>query len=480
MLRLLGQSEYGLLSLASSVVAYLGLLGFGISASYIRYNAKYREANDKAGEARLNGMFLTTYIFIGIVAFLCGIVLVFNISNIFNEKLSVQELETARVLMFILVINISISFPASVFGMYNNAYEKFVFGRIIALIAAIASPFITLPLLLMGGGSVVIVLVQTGLAIITSMLMIYYSIRKLKMRFLFDNFDRKLAKEILTFSGFVFINIIVDQINWNVDKFLLGIFVGTTGVAIYSIGAQFNVYYASMSYAVSGVFTRRISAIVMANKEDGNEQLTKIFNDIGRIQFLIVGLIVTGFSLVGRKFVYMWAGPEYNDAFVIALILMITAAIPLLQYMGTEILRAKNIHQFRSLVFLGIGIGNVLISIPLCKIWGGIGCAIGTAISVFIGNVVFMNIYYQKKVGLNVFSFWKGIVKLAPGTLLSLGAGYMLGKVLPISGFVSLGIFVLIYTGIYGFSMWWFMNEIEREHVRGPVKTLLSKFGIIK
>ena len=36
MLRLLGQSEYGLYTLAGSVVSYLSILNFGLSSSYIR------------------------------------------------------------------------------------------------------------------------------------------------------------------------------------------------------------------------------------------------------------------------------------------------------------------------------------------------------------------------------------------------------------------------------------------------------------
>ena len=35
-------------------------------------------------------------------------------------------------------------------------------------------------------------------------------------------------------------NQIIDQINWSVDKFLLGRFAGTTAVAVYGVGGQIN------------------------------------------------------------------------------------------------------------------------------------------------------------------------------------------------------------------------------------------------
>lgn len=41
-LRTLGQSEYGVYQLVNSVIAYLGLLNFGFSASYVRFYSRYK------------------------------------------------------------------------------------------------------------------------------------------------------------------------------------------------------------------------------------------------------------------------------------------------------------------------------------------------------------------------------------------------------------------------------------------------------
>lgn len=57
MLRLLGQSEYGLYQLVYSVVSYLSLLSLGFSSSYMRFYSRYKAQKDEDGVARLNGMF---------------------------------------------------------------------------------------------------------------------------------------------------------------------------------------------------------------------------------------------------------------------------------------------------------------------------------------------------------------------------------------------------------------------------------------
>ena len=44
--------------------------------------------------------------------------LVANVKNIFAAKLTAKELDTAKILMALLVVNIAASFPASVFFSY--------------------------------------------------------------------------------------------------------------------------------------------------------------------------------------------------------------------------------------------------------------------------------------------------------------------------------------------------------------------------
>ncbi len=94
-----------------------------------------------------------------------------------------------------------------------------------------------------------------------------------------------LLKEIGIFSSYLFLNMIVDQINWSVDKFVLGMFSGTTAVAIYAVGGQINTMYMNLSTSVSSVFIPRVNAIV-AKDENNNKDLTELFTRVGRINLL--------------------------------------------------------------------------------------------------------------------------------------------------------------------------------------------------
>ena len=151
MIRLLGKGEYGLYATVASITAMLTVLSMGFGNSYIRYFAKYRESDDQTKLSDLNGMFLTIFVVIALIAGFCGGFLICNLHLVFDEGFSQQEYAVARVLLMILVIQLMISFPMSVFANIINAHEKFIFSKIVGLLKTIAGPLVTLPLLLAGG-----------------------------------------------------------------------------------------------------------------------------------------------------------------------------------------------------------------------------------------------------------------------------------------------------------------------------------------
>ncbi|WP_195467397.1 oligosaccharide flippase family protein [Clostridium sp. D43t1_170807_H7] len=475
MLRLLGQSEYGLYNLVYSVVSYLGLLSFGFGSAFIRYYSRYRVKNDEDGMARINGMFMTIFCGISLITVLAGVILIFNVENIFKGGLSINEINTARVLMILMVINIAISFPASVFDSNITANEKYIFQRVVTLLKSILNPFLTLPLLLLGYKSISLVIVTTIITVGSLAINMWYCFKKLNTKFIFKNFDFSLMKEMWVFSFYIFLNMIVDQINWSIDKFLLGMFKGTIGVAIYSIGAQINNYYLTLSTSVSSVFIPKVHRIV--SETNDNKVLTDIFTKVGRIQFIILSFVLTGFVFFGEYFVNAWAGEGYNSAYYIALILIIPVTIPLIQNLGIEIQRAKNLHKFRSIIYFFIAIANIFISIPLCKIFGGIGAAIGTALSLIIGNGIIMNIYYHKKVGLNIKYFWKEILRFVPGLIIPIICGVAIKCFIGINNIFMFIILGIMYTIIFVVSAWFIgMNEYEKSLLECPINKIKSKF----
>ena len=471
MLRLLGTSEYGTYTLVSGFISNLSLMSFGLGSAYVRYYSRAKVQEGEDGVAHINGMFMVIFLVISAMSLLVGGVLVANVQNIFGAKLTAHEIETARVLMALLVVNIAVSFPCSVFSSYITANERFLFQRVINMIRTVLNPIVMLPLLLMGLGSVALVVVTLVLSVVTDAFNIWYCRRKLSMRLTFGHFDFALLREMGCFSFFIFLNMIIDQINWTVDTTLLGIISGTAATAIYGVGAQINSYYKTLSTSISGVFVPQINRIVAEGQ--GDDRLTSLFTRVGRIQFLLLMLVLTGFVFVGEPFIDAWGGGEYAGAYPIALMLMVPVTLPLIQNLGIEIQRAKNMHQFRSKVYFFMALGNVLVSIPLGMRYGGLGCAMGTAISLIIGNGFVMNWYYQTHIGLDMKYFFRSILSMVPAMVPPALLGLLAVRLHTFSGYSGVLTFAVPYTAVYALCVYrWAMNDEERGMVRGMLRRL--------
>ena len=171
-----------------------------------------------------------------------------------------------------------------------------------------------------------------------------------------------------------------------------------------------------------------------------------------------------------------WGGEGYESSYYVALWLIVPVTVPLIQNLGIEIQRAKNMHKMRSIVYLVISVANVLISIPLIKYFGAVGASAGTAISLFVGNIVFMNFYYHKKIGLNVLYFWKNILSFIPALIIPAMIGTAIDVFIPIKSILTLGVLILIYTGVFCMSMYFIgMNKEEKNLIRVPLRKILGR-----
>lgn len=97
-----------------------------------------------------------------------------------------------------------------------------------------------------------------------------------------------------------------------------------------------------------------------------------------------------------------------------------------------------NMHKARAIVYLAIAIANAFISIPLIKLMGPTGAALGTAISLIAGNIIFMNWYYHARIGMNMFYFWKEIAKFIPALIVPIIVGILIMKFANVTGLFKL------------------------------------------
>jgi len=467
MLRIIGSNQYGVYNLTNSIVSYLSLFSLGFAPAYVRFFMRHKVRNDSEGVIKLNGLFMSAFLILGLLALLSGGIMVSNIGGLLGSKFSIAELKLAKILMILMVVNIGISFPLIPIVSFIQANERFIFQNGLNIVRQICSPFLSLPLLLAGYGAIGMTAATTAISIGISVCQFWYAVRVLHFKITFKNLEFDEFKEVSIFSSFIFLNAVTDQINWNADKFIVGRYSGALAVAIYGIAAQLNSYYLGFSTAISNVFIPKINNIVADYGIDKNEKLNSIFVTVGKMQLIVVGLILTNIIVVGKEFIFFWAGKDYLAAYPLLLVMVIPVTIPLIQNTGITIQQAMNKHIFRSIVYFLIALLNIVASISLVGRIGSIGAAAATAGSLIIGNGFLMNWYYEKHIGLNVFKFWRKMSGPILTIIIVCPVGVLIKRFVNAYSFVGFVIVAVITSLIYLVLIWIIgLTNHEREMLK--------------
>lgn len=474
MLRMMGKSEYGLYSIAASIVAYLTVLDLGFGNAIVRYTAKFRAEGKVEEQYKMFGMFFLLYCGIGLVALMAGGVLYFNAENIFDASMTANELARTKVILLLMVLNLAITFPFSLFGSIITAYEQFVFQKVIAIARIILNTTTMIVLLNLGYKAIAMVVVTTLFNVLTLGLNFWYCKHYLKIKLIFAKFQWGFLKEVSIYSFWIFLNVIMDRIYWSTGQFVLGAFAGTAVVAVFAVAITLEHMYMSFSTAISGVFLPKVTA--MAVRESDGKAISNLFIKTGRIQYCVMILVLTGFFLFGRQFIRLWAGEGYDDAYIISMLFFVPLTVPLIQNLGITILQARNQMKFRSLLYLIISLVSLGAQIPLSKYYGGIGCACAIAGALVLGQIIVMNVYYQVKQKIDIVGFWIEIVKMSivPAVLTVLTyyvlQQYALDTVVKlVAGII---VYLLVYLPLF-FTL--SMNSYERDLILKPIKKILKR-----
>lgn len=473
MLRMLGQSEYGLYSLAASIIAYLTVLDLGFGNAIVRYTAKFRVEGKDLEQREMFGMFFLLYIGIGFIAIIVGALLALNVEQIFSVNMTPLEVSRTRVMLWLMTFNLAFTFPMSIWGSIMTAYERFVFQRLVSIVRSVLNPVVMVLLLVVGYKAVAMVAVTTLFNIVTLIINYYYCRYKLCVKIRFGHFDSIFLKEVSIYSFWIFLNAIMDRIYWSTGQFVLGMYRGTVAVAIYSVAVQLTQMFMMFSSAISGVFLPKVTAMVT---RDGNErEISDLFIRTSRIQYIVMSFILSAFVVFGRPFIRLWAGEGYEEAYFITLLFFFALLIPLIQNLGVIILQARNQMRFRSVCYVVIALCCLAFSIYSAQRWGMMGCAYATAGALLLGQGLVMNIYYRDRQGIDIFRFWREIGRMSVVPLLLVALSLLIvdyweiNLAKPVAFAYSAAVFTVLYVPLFWFVS---MNAYERDLFTSPLRKI--------
>lgn len=412
-IRVIGDQNYGVYKTISSFVNYLVLLEFGVGTILTR-NISICRSNGGSQE-EINKHIST----LGTVALLLSLIIVafsagfyFLIDPIYSKTLTISEIAYGQKMFLFLTLYLLCSFLSQTLNGIVIAYEYYSFSSLVSLIRLVLRVGLLVSFILLTKQSIVIAIIDSALSLIVLIITIIFCIRKCQMRFSFKKFDKSIFISALPLSLALLLQTVVNEANNNVDPFLIGALIGPKSVTVYSISLFVFSFFSSLTSVPITMYMPQVAKDL--SKKPDMSSFTDTLIEPCRLVAILGGSIFFGFIAVGKQFIQVVYGAGYQDAWIIAIILMGPAFVYMTNGVLVNVLDVLNKRLFKSLVLIGITALNILLTIFFIQWWEIIGAAIATAIATTLGQILVMNFYYAKVLHIRIlhlyFEAYRGIL----------------------------------------------------------------------
>lgn len=465
----LGLDAYGHYQMINAIGQYILLFDFGIMTAVMRFRVVELERKDKK---RDENMLFHCFMIVLVLMFLVvmvGTISLLNVGRIY-PSLSLVDVFLSQHMMIFLILNIIVTLAKHYLLGIVMSEERYVFAKGIDL------ALICLRLVLISAAVVsvrqVIVIFYVDFAVSLFFLLVtaIYIFKTIAVKIKFHYIDLQLLKTILFLMMALMLQSIATYVNTAADKTILGIMMNKSDVAMYTFAITINSFFATIPNAINSTYVPTATQMIVNHAS--TEELTDLVIRPGRLQYMFCGAVVAGFILYGRFFLHLWTGQDAYEAWICAVLLIVTHLFPLVQNVCLSILTAMNKRLVRSLIVVGTSVINIILTVIFVHRCGIIGAAIGTAISVVIGNVLLTNIYYKKVIGLNVFRMYRQIFSHTTLCIVVASLASSVTLLVNCPEYMHLILGIVLFTIVYVAALLLYgMNDSEKVTIESMIKT---------
>ena len=466
MINSIGKADYGLYTLALSVI-HLFVFDFGIGQAVTRFIAKYlAEGNQEKANNSL-GLVYKLYFYIDIVIFLILTGIYFFIPNIYKE-LTPDEIEKFKIIYIAVAFFSVLSFPFIPVNGVLTANEKFIQLKLCDLAHKLIIVFAMTTCLLLGYGLYALVWVNIIAGLLAIIFKLYFIKRDTHTSVNLSYQNKEEFHEILGFSGWVTLKSLAERMIFTLSPSILGMVAGSVEIALFGIANVIEGYVYSFAGALNGLFLPRVSKIAA----DKGGDMMPLMIRVGRLLFFIVGLVIVGFICVGQEFIDAWLGDGYEVTYFASVLIILPSLIYVPQEIGCSAIAVHNKVKHQAIVYIVMGISNVVLGYILAKSYGCLGLCAAIFIAYNIRNIGLEYIFI-KELHLAIGQFFREVFfKMGLPMIASAIIGYSC-HFIPLfgwTGFVIKGSMVVIS---YAILMWIFaLNKEEKILFVTPIKKI--------
>lgn len=390
-----GASVFGLFSIAISIFMIVSVIGrLGLDINLVKFYSIPENFNE-------SGLFYKILIKAFLLSSLLSLIIYLFRENLTNDLFSKPKPELIPYLNWIL-LSIPLWVITLICASISRARKNIKWFSFISLVSRfLFSVVVLLGLLLINKEPIIIAQAHFYGILITMFIAIIYAMRELNgfklstssnsWHYIKESLPMMLSSSILILLGWM-------------DTFIMGVYETDENVGIYNVCIKIATLTTFTLLAINSILAPKIAKYY---NENNSQKYKKLIQFSTKLNF-IISLVIIGVTLIFNKFLLGVFGDEFTNATVILFILCCGQMIN--SFSGSvgiilQMIGEQKVHQNFVLIALGI---NLILTVTLTPIYGGIGAALATVFSMAFWNLG-SAIYLKRK--LNIISYYNPFTK---------------------------------------------------------------------
>jgi O-antigen/teichoic acid export membrane protein len=397
----LGDEGFGLWVLIFSLTGYYGLFDLGIRSSIVRYVAKYTATDEQDELNRLVNTAMFSYGGVAVAAIIVTLIAGYYVDSIF--RIPGGSVATARWLLLMVGVSVSLGFPLGVFGGILEGLQRFYLLNLTNVSSTLLRALLIVVALKHGRGLLTIAFITVCFPLINQLVNAVAVFRLLPMRLGSQYVDRSTLRTIASYSGTTFLIIVANRLRFKTDALIIGTFVSVAALTYFTIGSRLVDYAAEVVSCLAQIFVPMSSQSHAKGDMDGLRKMLVLGN---RACASIIFPIAAILTILGKSVIEVWVGPKYiATSYPVLLVLLYPVTLMLAQHTSGRILWGMAKHRTWAWVVLAEGTTNLILSVLLVRPYGILGDAIGTAIPLTCSMIFFLPQYLCRLVGIKLRTY---------------------------------------------------------------------------
>lgn len=403
----LGDVNYGVWTLMVSMTGYLGMVELGTRAGVGRFINYHLGKEDVRAVNEVVSTGIVILLALNVLLILAAAVLAIALPMVF-PKIPVALIPSARIVVFLITLNLWLSFLSAPFQQVITAHERFDLTNGVDLLVLTVRTAATIWVLLAGYGLVSLALVQLGSNILGQACVQVLARRvfpPLSIRLSLASWSR--FRELFGFSVWAFASAVGYRILGAADTVVIAILLGPQWVTYYVVGTMVLYRTRHLVSKLTAIFSPRM--VQDCAREDW-ASLRRQFRGGNNLAMVFGILLFIGMIAFGREFIILWMGPRFDISYPILAIYASSSLVAVAFSLISAIYSGLNRVRLSASLLLLEGIANLSLTLVLVLGFdlGLLGVAWGTFFP-RIGFSVLTGLIAMRWIGMRPSQFFRTV-----------------------------------------------------------------------